>query len=117
MSEQQCLFCRITAGEIPAEKVYEDDSSLVFKDIKPQAPVHLLVIPKTHYAAVHDVPHDQMTIMADLFRTVSAVVREQNLAVKGGYRLVINSGEQAGQAVGHIHVHILSGRTFAWPPG
>ena len=117
MPENDCLFCRIIAGEIPAEKVYENEGSLAFKDIHPQAPVHLLVIPKVHYAAVHEVPDDQMTIMADLYRTVSAVVREQNLAAKGGYRLVINAGPKAGQAVGHIHVHILSGRKLTWPPG
>jgi histidine triad (HIT) family protein len=112
-----CLFCRIVKGEIPAKKVYEDADTLVFADISPQAPVHLLAVPKQHYASIHEIPADKMDILAKLFAAVGAVAAQQELEAKGGYRLVINSGEHAGQAVPHIHVHILSGRPMAWPPG
>jgi histidine triad (HIT) family protein len=111
-----CIFCKIVSGQIPAAKVYEDENILVFKDVTPQAPVHLLAIPKDHYASVHDVPADKMHIMTDLFSAVNAVVNKLDLC-KNGYRLVINSGAQAGQAVPHIHVHILAGRDMSWPPG
>ncbi len=111
-----CLFCKIISGEIPAAKVYEDDHSMVFADINPQAPTHLLAIPKEHYSGVHDVPLDRMDVMQHVFFAVSQAVRQEGIA-DAGYRLVINSGETSGQAVAHIHVHVLSGRTFSWPPG
>jgi histidine triad (HIT) family protein len=111
-----CLFCKIAKGEIPAAKVYEDDATVVFKDIGPKAPVHLLAIPREHFDAVHNVPAAKMALMGRLLETVAKVVKQEQLTAKG-YRLVINSGADAGQAVPHIHVHILAGRTLAWPPG
>ena len=113
---ESCLFCGIIRGEIPASKVYEDDDTLVFSDINPQAPVHLLVIPRQHYASVHDIEPQKMDIMKQVFTAVSEVVKMKGLA-STGYRLVVNCGESSGQAVPHIHVHILSGRNMAWPPG
>jgi len=111
-----CLFCKIIKGEIPAKKIYEDEHALVFADINPQAPVHLLAIPKEHYTNVHDVDPDKMEIIQHVFFAVHQTVRQEGIANKG-YRLVINSGESSGQAVPHIHVHILSGRALTWPPG
>ena len=111
-----CLFCKIIRGDIPAAKVYEDDNALVFADINPQAPLHLLAVPKEHYCGVHEVPPNRMEIMQHVFFAVNQAVRHEGIADKG-YRLVINSGESSGQAVPHIHVHILSGRNMGWPPG
>jgi len=111
-----CLFCRILKGEIPSQKVYEDAETLVFRDIGPKAPVHLLAIHREHVDAVHNVPAGKTAMFAKLFETVGTVVKQQNLAASG-YRLVINAGQDAGQAVPHIHVHILAGRPMAWPPG
>jgi histidine triad (HIT) family protein len=111
-----CLFCKIIAGKIPCAKVYENEHVFAFKDINPQAPVHLLVLPKVHYAHVHEVPAAQESVLQKLMAAVSALVRQEGLDTKG-YRLVINSGRESGQSVDHIHVHILSGRTMHWPPG
>jgi histidine triad (HIT) family protein len=112
-----CLFCKIAAGQIPADKVYEDDRALVFRDIAPQAPTHLLAIPKTHYAAVHEIPPEEAgTLMGGLTDAVCKALRATGLD-KSGYRLVVNSGETAGQTVNHIHIHVLGGRELAWPPG
>jgi histidine triad (HIT) family protein len=111
-----CIFCKIVAGQIPCDKVYEDDKTLIFKDINPKAPTHLLAIPREHFATVQEIPLGRMDLMVDLFKSVSAIVKQLDLGADG-YRLVINSGEQAGQAVPHLHVHILAGRHLAWPPG
>jgi histidine triad (HIT) family protein len=104
-----CLFCKIIARKIPAKIVYEDEHALAFHDINPQAPLHLLVIPKAHYAALHEVPHNKTGIITNLFLAVNKVV-EQNKCVENSYRLVVNFGSRSGQTVSHIHVHILSGR-------
>lgn len=111
-----CLFCKIIAGEIPSDKVYEDENILAFKDISPKAPTHLLVIPKEHYANIHDVPEEKELLMGKLMTAVGKIVLENDLT-QSGYRLVVNSGSDAGQLVPHIHVHILSGRSMQWPPG
>jgi histidine triad (HIT) family protein len=111
-----CIFCKIISGQIPSSKVYEDGFSLVFKDINPVAPVHLVAIPKVHCEAVHCVPAESPETLGKLFEAAATVVKQQELA-ELGYRLVINSGERAGQTVPHVHVHILSGRDFTWPPG
>jgi histidine triad (HIT) family protein len=116
MSAPDCLFCRIISRQIPAETVYEDENTVVIKDINPQAPVHLLALPRKHYSGVHDVTHADSGLFTGLFEAVGKVVAQENLTEKG-YRLVVNSGERAGQAVPHIHVHILGGRTLQWPPG
>ncbi len=114
--ENSCLFCRIIRNEIPASRVFENDSTLIIKDISPQAPYHYLAIPKEHYSGIHDVPSSKGDLFKNLFASISEFVKEENLDEKS-YRLVINYGEKAGQSVAHIHVHILSGRDMKWPPG
>ncbi len=113
---ENCLFCKIINGEIPANKVFEDDYTLAFNDINPQAPQHILVIPREHYAGIHEIPANRMEIVTQLFSTVSNVIKQEGLT-ENGYRLVINSGKTSGQEVPHIHVHILAGRPMQWPPG
>jgi histidine triad (HIT) family protein len=104
-----CLFCKIVKNQLPATKVHEDEHTLAFKDIHPKAPVHLLVIPKEHFTGIHDVPLEKIDVITKVFKAVHSIVTKNNL-IENGYRLVINAGEKAGQVVGHLHVHILSGR-------
>jgi histidine triad (HIT) family protein len=111
-----CIFCKIIAGQIPSQKVYEDDFTLIFRDINPVAPTHLIAIPKEHFPTLQDVPAQKTDVLKKLFEAVAKTVQDLNLT-QSGYRLVINSGEHAGQLVPHLHVHILAGRDFAWPPG
>ena len=106
-----CLFCRIIKKEIPAARVFEDDHAIVIKDINPKAPIHLLAIPREHYAGVHQVPDEQADLFAGLFTAIKRVIKQERLEEKG-YRLVVNSGESAGQVVPHIHIHVLSGRNM-----
>lgn len=112
----KCLFCRIAAGEIPAKKVHEDADVVAFHDINAQAPTHVLVIPRKHIAMLNDLSEaDAATIGTTIVRA-SQIARDLRLHDEG-YRLVVNNGEGAGQTVFHIHVHILGGRAFGWPPG
>jgi histidine triad (HIT) family protein len=111
-----CVFCKIVSGAIPSTKIYEDESTLVFKDINPAAPVHLVAIPKDHFQTVQDIPAQKMDVMRKLFNAIAKTVAAQGIATTG-YRLVINSGEHAGQLVPHLHAHILAGRELGWPPG
>ena len=111
-----CVFCKIINKEITAPRVYEDEHVVVIKDINPQAPTHLLALPRKHYSAIHEVPAAESALLADLFTAVIKVVEREKLA-QAGYRLVVNSGDRAGQTVQHIHVHVLSGRSMHWPPG
>ncbi len=111
---ENCLFCKIVNGEIPAAKVYEDDAVLAFKDINPQAPVHVLFIPKQHVASVAQ-PQDA-TQLGELFLHAADYARIEGHEAKG-YRLVTNHGDDAGQTVHHLHVHLLAGRQLGWPPG
>lgn len=108
-----CLFCRIAAGEIPSSKVYEDDKVLAFRDIDPQAPVHVLIIPKAHYDSILDAPADVTAHMAEVAAKIAA---DEGVAGKG-FRLVVNTGEDGGQSVKHLHMHLLGGRSLQWPPG
>ena len=111
-----CLFCRISSGEIPAKKVHEDGDVVAFHDINPQAPTHVLVIPRRHIAALADLTEaDAATIGTTIVRA-SQIARDLHLE-SDGYRIVVNNGEAAGQTVFHIHVHILGGRRLTWPPG
>ena len=110
-----CLFCKIVAGEIPSNKVYEDDTILAFRDIAPQAPVHILVIPKTHIASVHDVTSQNCQVVAHIFEVIAKLSKELSMA--DGFRVVNNCGDSAGQTVKHIHFHLMSGRSFTWPAG
>ena len=111
-----CIFCRIAAGDIPARKVYEDESIIAFHDVEPQAPVHILVIPRRHISTLLEASGNDAELLGALqFRAVE-IARELGLE-KGGFRLVTNCLEDAGQSVFHIHVHLLGGRSFSWPPG
>ena len=106
-----CLFCKIIAGEIPSNKVYEDENVLAFHDINPQAPVHVLVIPKSHIPSVAGINADNAGAVANVFCAIAKVARELGLE-ENGYRVVSNCGEAAGQTVHHLHFHILGGRTL-----
>lgn len=108
-----CLFCKIVAGEIPAEKVGESELSLAFNDIQPQAPVHVLVIPKKHHTGIADMNDAQE--IGDMVLLANKIAVEKNLA--SGYRLVINQGLDGGQSVFHTHIHLLGERKLSWPPG
>ena len=113
---ENCIFCRIIEGKVPSNKVFEDEHTLAFNDINPQAPVHILVIPREHYAGIHEIPEDRLDIITQLFSTVTNVVVQEGL-LEAGYRLVINFGKSSGQEVPHIHIHLLAGRSMQWPPG
>ena len=111
-----CLFCKIRDGDIPADIIYEDDEVLAFNDVNPQAPVHLLIIPKKHISTVNDVVEDDQVIMGKLF-SAAKVIASQKGVHDDGYRLVVNCNEKAGQTVFHIHMHMLADRALTWPPG
>ena len=111
-----CLFCRMAAGEIKPDVVYETEQVLAFRDIRPQAKVHVLVIPKRHIPTLDDFPEDQPELAAQLFNAVQEVARREGLA-SNGYRTVINCRGDGGQEVYHLHLHVLGGRRLAWPPG
>lgn len=110
-----CLFCKIAAGEIPSNKVYEDDRLLAFYDVDPQAPVHFLVIPKAHISGADAITPENSDIVAHAFAVIARLSRE--LKLEGGFRVVTNCGADAGQSVPHLHFHVLAGRGLAWPPG
>ena len=109
-----CLFCKIAAGEIPAEKLYEDDDALAFWDISPQAPKHFLVIPKKHIVGPSDMAEKDEALAGKLFRVAAQVAAEQGI---DSFRVVVNDGAEAGQVIFHMHLHILGGRPMNWPPG
>lgn len=111
-----CLFCKIAAGQIPAEKIYETDTVIAFEDISPQAPVHILIIPVKHIVSADDPALAEGDILRDLFKAVRHIASMKGLD-KDGYRIVTNHGEQAGQSVFHMHLHMLGGRQMKWPPG
>ena len=111
-----CLFCRIAAGEIPATKVYEDDRLLAFADINPQAPMHVLVIPKQHIATLNDLSEGHDALVGAMVRAAATIAKEKGYDGPG-FRTVFNCNAQAGQTVFHIHLHVLGGRSLSWPPG
>jgi histidine triad (HIT) family protein len=111
-----CLFCKIVRREIPASIVYEDDRVLAFNDINPQAPTHVLVIPKEHIATLGDLTPDHDSIVGELARRAASIASERGIAANG-YRMVFNTNRDAGQTVFHIHLHLLGGRVMTWPPG
>ncbi|MGD2153402.1 MAG: histidine triad nucleotide-binding protein [Gemmatimonadales bacterium] len=111
-----CLFCKIAAGEIPAEKVKEDDDWIAFRDISPQAPTHILIIPREHIATLNDLEPGNAALLGQLFLAAKQIAAEEGIA-EPGYRTVVNCNADAGQAVFHIHVHLLGGREMGWPPG
>ena len=110
-----CIFCKIANKEIPTEVVYEDDKLIVFKDIEPQAPVHLLIIPLQHFDSVLEVPEDN-DIISHIYAVVNKLAIKYDIA-DSGFRVVTNCGNDGGQSVQHLHFHVLGGRSLAWPPG
>ena len=111
-----CLFCRIIAGEVSSDIVYRDERCIAFRDINPQAPVHVLVIPNEHIESLDDASQRDEALLGHLLRVAARVANEQGLS-ETGYRTAINTGAGAGQSVFHLHVHVLGGRSFTWPPG
>lgn len=111
-----CLFCKIIAGEIPSKKVFEDEAVIAFEDINPQAPVHLLIVPKRHIASLNDLQEGDDALVGRLHRCAAALARERGQD-EAGYRTVFNTNSGAGQTVFHIHLHLLAGRRLGWPPG
>jgi histidine triad (HIT) family protein len=110
-----CLFCRIVTGEIPSTVVAETDRTLAFRDVTPQAPTHVLVVPREHHADLAAAAEADPTLVAEVMAAAVAVARQEGL--DGGYRLVANTGDDGGQSVHHLHVHVLGGRSLGWPPG
>ena len=114
--DTSCIFCKILEKKIPAKIVHEDDVSLAFEDLNPQAPVHTLIIPKKHISDIHSISISDREVIGHLFFVAKKIAATKNLE-KNGYRMVINNGRDAGQTVFHVHLHLLSGRAFSWPPG
>lgn len=110
-----CLFCKIIKGEIPGEFLYEDNDLVAFKDISPQAPVHLLIVPKEHILSANDINTENSHLIGKVYELAAKLARDMNL--EKGYRIVNNCGQDGGQTVGHIHFHLLAGRQLLWPPG
>ena len=111
-----CLFCKIRDGENPCDKVYEDDDILAFRDVNPQAPTHVLVIPKNHIATINDLEQDDAALTGKLVLAAKNIAADDGIE-EDGYRLVLNCNEGAGQSVFHIHLHLIGGRSMSWPPG
>lgn len=110
-----CLFCKIAAGSIPANRIYEDDQVIAFHDIAPQAPVHFLVIPKRHISTLNDLTEDDRSLAGHIMYTAQRLAKE--LGCQEGFRVVMNCNEMGGQTVYHIHMHVLGQRQLSWPPG
>ncbi|GAQ93967.1 histidine triad (HIT) family protein [Thermodesulfovibrio aggregans] len=111
-----CVFCRIIKKEIPSKIVYEDDLVLAFEDIAPQAPVHILVIPKKHYSTVLEMKEEEKELIGHIFMVINKIAREKGFDERG-FRVVVNCNPEAGQTVYHVHFHLLAGRQMHWPPG
>ena len=110
-----CLFCKIVKGEIPSTKVYEDETVFAFRDIAPQAPTHILVIPKEHIGSVAEITEENSAVVAHIFEVIAKIAKEEKL--DEGFRVVSNIGERGQQSVKHLHFHVLGGRDMTWPPG
>lgn len=115
-TDQNCIFCRIVEKKIPAKVVHEDDIAVAFEDLNPQAPTHILIVPKKHIADIHSIKQEDRELIGHLFFVAQSLGQKRGLE-RSGYRMVINNGRDAGQTVFHVHLHLLSGRPFAWPPG
>ncbi|UCE22319.1 MAG: histidine triad nucleotide-binding protein [Candidatus Aminicenantes bacterium] len=113
---EDCIFCKIINKEIPASIVYEDERIIAFDDINPQAPVHVLLIPKEHYPSLNEIPEDKKDVLSHLLLKAREIAREKEIGERG-YRIVLNTGRESGQDVLHIHFHLLGGRQMSWPPG
>jgi histidine triad (HIT) family protein len=115
-TEQRCPFCRIATGTLPSEQVYRDEMVVGFRDLNPQAPLHVLVIPRRHIGGINAPEAEDGALLAAMVRAANQIAREQGVA-ESGYRLVWNVGPDAGQSVFHLHLHVLGGRRLGWPPG
>ena len=113
---EDCIFCKIAAGDIPSDKVYEDDTVVAFRDINPQAPTHILVIPREHIATINDLQPQDEAIVGRMYGAVREIAAREGVA-EAGFRTVFNCNEAGGQVVFHIHLHLLGGRMMHWPPG
>ncbi|NLB20111.1 MAG: histidine triad nucleotide-binding protein [Clostridium sp.] len=111
-----CLFCKIAAGKIPSDKVYEDDELLAFRDIDPKAPTHILVIPKTHITSINQLDVESSLIVSKAFLLLKKIAKDEGIS-ESGYRIVTNVLKDGGQTVDHLHFHLLGGRSLSWPPG
>ena len=116
MLETTCVFCRILSGEIPSTKVYEDSMAYAFQDIDPQAPQHVLIIPKEHLDSLNDVAQGDEPLLGHLLRLAPKIANQLGFA-EAGFRTVLNTGSDGGQSVDHLHLHLLGGRSLSWPPG
>lgn len=110
-----CIFCKIASGEIPATKVFEDDTVVAFNDLEPQAPTHILIIPKMHIASADEITAENSAVVAHIFEVAAKIAKDQGLT--NGYRIVNNCGADGGQTVKHLHFHLMGGRQFGWPAG
>ncbi len=113
---EDCIFCKIINKEIPAELVFEDEHIVAFNDINPQAPIHILLIPKVHCVSLNEIPEDKKSVLSHIFLKARQIAQEKGIA-KNGYRIVLNTARDSGQEVLHIHFHLLGGRRMHWPPG
>jgi histidine triad (HIT) family protein len=116
MTAEDCLFCKILAGDIHAEVIYESDDAVAFRDINPQAPTHVLIIPRRHIATINDLQAGDESVVGSLYLAAKTIAAQEGLA-EDGYRVVMNCNEGAGQTVFHLHLHLLGGRPLSWPPG
>lgn len=113
---KDCVFCKIVRKEIPAEIVYEDENILAFKDINPEAPIHLLVIPKKHFQSINEIGPGEGGLLSDIFNAINKLTKKLNVHTEG-FRIVNNCGDNGGQTVNHLHFHMMAGRKMKWPPG
>ncbi len=116
MAENDCLFCQILSGGTPAKKVYEDERACAFADAKPQAPTHILIVPREHMDSLNDAAQGDEPLLGHLLRLAAKIANQLGIA-ESGFRTVINTGLDAGQSVSHLHLHLLGGRSLTWPPG
>lgn len=112
----ECLFCKIIAGEIPSKKVYEDEYSYAFYDIEPQAPKHVVIVPKKHIKSANEITEENAVYVAKIFEAIPKIAKELGFS-EDGYRVVNNCGKDGGQTVAHLHFHLMGGRSFGWPAG
>lgn len=115
-TDENCLFCKIVKGDIPSTKVYETETVYAFRDIEPQAPQHIIIIPKEHIASANELSEENAGVVADVFAAAAVIARMEGFA-ENGYRIVNNCGNDGGQTVNHLHFHLLAGRNLQWPPG
>ena len=116
MSDPDCLFCNILAGDVPAEIIYESDTVIAFRDINPRAPMHVLIVPREHISTINDIDTEHEPIVGSLFTAARDIAAQEGVAEEG-YRAVMNCNSDGGQSVFHLHLHVLGGRMLTWPPG